>query len=211
MSKPNVIVYVLTGIERHDWLSPWLCIALLRLQQDSRFDLSIHMADHPFRVEHARNMCVADARERGAAAMCMIDNDNVPPYNFGDILHDAISTRKAVVMLSYGVFLHGAGGPEIIPGDNGPKEGNFRVTGCAGTGVTILSSEVWRVLPRGPWFKWLTNDDEMQSRQLGEDYYFCELVQQHGMKVWTHHYARAGHLKTWNVTGMAALRKPLTT
>jgi hypothetical protein len=197
--KPKVLVCVLTGLERHDWLSPWLCESLLELQRDTRFDLTVKMANHPFRVEHARNMGVSDAREMNADALLMIDNDNAPPAKFGDILHDALTTGKHVVMLSYGVWLHGADRPEIIPEDNGPRDGNFRVTGCAGAGVTILSSEVWRVIPRGPWFKYLTNDDEMQTQQLGEDYYFCEFVQSHGIKVWTHQRL-AGHLKTADAT-----------
>jgi hypothetical protein len=198
MNKPKVLVCVICQKERYGWVNPHLCAALLRLQLDARFELSFKMANYPFRVEHARNMCMADARDRGVSYLIQIDNDNTLPANFGDTLHDAISTKKDVVMLSYGI--HGAGRPEIIPADNGPREGNFRITGCAGAGVTIISSEVWRVIPRGPYFKWLTCDDEMQTRQLGEDYYFCELVQQHGLKVWTHQSARAGHLKTTNIT-----------
>ena len=53
--------------------------------------------------------------------------------------------------------------------------------------------------PRGPWFRWLVNEDEVLSRKLGEDFYFCQLVQEHGLTVWTHERV-AGHLKTVNAS-----------
>jgi hypothetical protein len=67
-----------------------------------------------------------------------------------------------------------------------------------GSGVLFISSEVWKKIP-GPWFRWIVNDDEETTQVMGEDYYFCELVQRHGLQVWTHN-DMAGHLKTLNVT-----------
>jgi hypothetical protein len=204
MSKPKILVCVIVQSERYGWVNPDLCGALLRLQLDTRFDLSFKMAKHPFRVEHARNMCMLDARSRGVNLLVQIDNDNTLPPNFGDILHETISTRKAVVVLGYGIpFPAHEGGPQIIPNDYGMLEGNFRVAGGGGGGVMLISSEVWKVIPRGPWFRWLTNEDEVESRRLGEDYYFAELVAKHGLRVWTHEHALAGHWKTMNVTPIA--------
>lgn len=193
----KVLVCVLCSTERSGWINPSLCCSLLGLQQDPRFDLTVEMVRDKMPVEHARNLAMVSARARGVDAAVMFDNDNVPPADFADILHDAIVTGKDVVSLPSGVLLET--GPQIIPADNGARDGNFRTTGCAGGGVLIVSSEVWRRVPRGPWFRWLTNDDEVLSRKLGEDYFFCELVQQHGMTVWTHEHV-AGHLKTTELT-----------
>jgi hypothetical protein len=195
--KPQILCCILCGPERTDWINPSLCYALLKLQRDSRFDLTVEMTYNKRPVEHARNQCVVNARARGVDYLVQIDNDMVLPFDFGSILHEAILTGKAVVALAYGALL--PEGPQIIPGDNGPRDGEFKETGCAGGGVLIISSEVWRVIPRGPWFQWLTNSDECLSRKLSEDYYFCELVREHGLKVWTHQ-RHAGHLKSSDAT-----------
>ena len=148
-------------------------------------------------MEHARNLAIVSARTRGADACVQIDNDNVPPADFADILHDAISTGKAVVTLPYGIIP--PEGPQMIPTDNGLQDGRFRQTGHGGGGVLIIGAEVWRVIERGPWFRWLFSDDEVLSRKLGEDYYFCQSVRAHGLTVWTHQHV-AGHLKTTDAT-----------
>lgn len=195
--KPRVSVFVLCSIERTGWVNPSLCLSLLHLQQDPRLDITVEMVMDKKPVEHARNLAVWKARESGADVCVQIDNDMTLPRNLADIVHEAHSTGKAVVSLPSGILP--AEGPQMIPEDNGPKDGHFRVTGCGGGGVLIISSEVWRVIPHGPWFRWLANDDEVLSRQLGEDYYFCELVRRHGLSVWTHPNV-AGHLKTADAT-----------
>jgi hypothetical protein len=194
---PSILVCVLTGMERTGWISPSLCSSLLRLQRDPRFNITVEMVTDHRPVEYARNTCVWKARAGGNDYLVQIDNDMVLPSNFADILDEVVRTNKAVVSLSSGVLL--PEGPQIIPGDNGQKDGRFQETRCAGGGVLIISADVWRVIERGPWFRWVTNDDEVLSRKLGEDYYFCELVQAHGLKVWTHERL-AGHLKTADAT-----------
>lgn len=195
--KPKVLICVLCETERGGWVNQWLCASLLALQQDPRLNLTIEFVSDRKPVEHARNICVCNAREIGADACVQIDNDMTLPANFADIMCEAIHTRKAVVSLPSGIVP--PEGPRIIPEDNGQPDGQFRQTGCAGGGVLIIHSEVWRTIPRGPWFRWLANNDEILSRQLGEDYFFCELLQQHGLVVWTHQRL-AGHLKTANAS-----------
>jgi hypothetical protein len=195
----KILVCVLCSTERTGWLNPWLCSSLLTLQRDPRFSVTVEMIGDDFRpIQHARNACVWKARQMGADVCIQMDNDNVPPSDFGDILNEAISTNKHVVALGYGAWL--PEGPALLScHDNGPKDGNFRITGVGGGGCLIISSEVWRVIEHGPWFRWLTNDDELQTRKMGEDYYFCEMVQAHGLKVWTHKRL-AAHLKTRDAT-----------
>jgi len=195
--KKKIVVCVLCSTERGGWINPSLFRSLLQLQQDARFEFEFEMVCDVAPVATARNTAIVRARAHGADVCVMLDNDMVLPANFADILHDAVTTQKDVVSLGAGVWLEE--GPRIIPGDNGPQDGQFRQTGCAGGGVLIISSKVWHVIERGPWFRWLTNDDEVGSRRLGEDYYFCELVHAHGMTVWTHQRV-AGHLKTSDAT-----------
>jgi hypothetical protein len=195
---PKVSVFVLCSTERTGWVNPALCLSLLNLREDPRLNISVEMVTDRKPVEHARNLCIVGARTMGADVCVQIDNDMTLPSNLADIVLDAWSTGKAVVSLPYAILP--PEGPQMIPGDNSTPDGRFRQTGCAGGGVLILNSEVWRVIPRGPWFRWLVNDDEVLSRKLGEDYYFCQLVQEHGLTVWTHERV-AGHLKTANATG----------
>ncbi|HLJ86373.1 MAG TPA: hypothetical protein VKZ53_06090 [Candidatus Angelobacter sp.] len=195
--RPKVSIFVLCSLERTGWVNPALCHALLYLGHDPRLDVSVEMIVDRRPVEHARNVCVCNARERGADLCIQIDNDMTLPANFADIVLEANRTRKAVVSLPAGIMPSGV--PQIVPGDNGPKDGQFRETRYAGGGVLIISSEVWRVIPRGPWFRWVANDDEALSGKLGEDCYFCELVQKHGLTVWTHQSV-AGHLKSADAT-----------
>lgn len=195
--KPRILLFVLCSAERSGWISPYLCQSLLVLRQDPRFDLTVSMVVDQRPLYHARNLCIVAARAREAHLACMIDNDMTLPSNFADILLEAFTTSKAVVSLACGI-LHPEGS-QIIPSDNGQADGDFRETGCVGGGVLIISSEVWRAIPRGPWFRWDSNEDEVLSTRLSEDFYFVELVLSHGLKVWTHKCV-AGHLKTSNAT-----------
>jgi hypothetical protein len=196
-SKPKVAVFVLCSTERTGWVNPYLVSSLMRLSRDSRLDIQVGMVIDRSPVEHARNLCVVDSRGRRADMCIQIDNDMTLPSNFADIVLEAHETGKAVVTLAYGTLP--ADGPKMIPEDQGPSDGNFRQTERGGGGVLIISSEVWRAIPIGPWFRWLVNDDETLSRHVSEDYYFCWLMQTNGLKVWTHQ-AVAGHLKTDDAT-----------
>jgi hypothetical protein len=169
----------------------------LRLQQDPRFDIVIEMVKDRRPVEHARNLCIVTARAFNADVCIQVDNDMTLPGDFADIVYEALAFGKHVVSLPSGCLL--PEGPAMIPGDNGPADGQFRECGRGGSGVLVIGAEVWRKIPRGPWFRWVTNDDEVLSRALSEDYYFCQLVQEHGLTVWTHQHV-AGHLKTTDAT-----------
>jgi hypothetical protein len=205
-TKPKVWLWVLCGLDHGEWVHPALMLALLKLQKDPRFNSFVCLAYNLQPFQHARNRVIQASRD-GAADVCiMLDNDQIPPDNFGDIIAASIAKKKLVVGLRTG-YLQSNNMPALLPGDNGARDGEFQETRSIGTGVIIISSEVWKHIPRGPWFRWLENDDEVLSRKQSEDYYFVQqLLPQHGIKVWVHD-TPAGHMKTCDVTAFAHLMR----
>src|ERR1700722_7501103 len=149
--KPKILVCVICRNERDGWVNPTLCAQLLELlramaQPSSWSELTVKMANHPWRVEYARNKCMTDAREMGADFLVQIDNDMILPPGFADILHQAITRNSAafsVVCLSYGHYHGGKIGYRILPDDWGQLDGEFRATGSGCGGVMIIGSAIW--------------------------------------------------------------------
>ena len=213
--KPKILVSVLCGRERTHWINPKLFDHLMTMHWNDCFNLLFLSAYDFGSYAEARNRCMVRARDGGSDYLVMIDNDMTLPGYFDDLLYQTAKTGKSVVALTAGVLCGRNRQPHeesvrllthdvLNPDFEGEIDGDFQETKYAGTGVMIVSSEVWRAIPRGPWFKTVLNDNEVLSPKLGEDYYFCELVRQRGMKVWLHKRAFAGHLKTTNVTEIAA-------
>lgn len=199
--KPKVALFVLCSRERTGWINPRLVRSLMQLAAEPSLDFRIEMVMDRRPVEHARNVCIVDARERGADMCVQIDNDMTIPHDFTDIIHDALATNKHVVALRYGVLYDD--GPKIIPLSKQAPAGRFRdAASPTGGGVLLISSEVWRVISQGPWFRWISNNDETLSFHTGEDFYFCNYVQACGLDLWTHD-CEAGHLKTSDITRWA--------
>lgn len=197
--KPSVLVSVLCGRERDTWINPALFMSLLNLRHSS-FDVVIETAYDMKPHEYARNTCVLRAQAVGYTHLCMVDNDMVLPGNFDQILAEVITSGKAVVGLQYGALEDNGGLKMLSCHDNGHVDGNFRRTGLVGGGVLIINADVWGKIP-GPWFRWLSDGSEISKGKISEDYYFCELVQENGLEVWTHKQA-AGHLKTLDITSV---------
>jgi hypothetical protein len=106
------------------------------------------------------------------------------------------------------IQMHFDQGWQVIPADQGPVEGSFRLTGRGGGGVLVIRHDVWETVA-APWFLWVCNDDELATMRQGEDYYFFEKVQAAGFQTWRHDNVVAGHLKTVDVTRMVEGRIPI--
>lgn len=208
--KPKLLVCVLVQDERGGWVNPALCLSLIKLTHDERFDLRVEMVgERP--LHFARNLCVAKARSWDASYLMMVDSDMTLPDTFADVLDAAISRELEVVGLPYALF-NACGGKKrwaIIPDVNSgiqtfgilpPMEDGFREVGGVAGGVLIIRNDVWRKL-RGPWFLYEFNNDELASKRVDEDFHFAELCRENGIKVWVHDDT-AGHLKTANITGI---------
>jgi len=211
--KHKILISIPCGPERERWINPQLFDSLIALQWDARFSIFIRNAYGFNRYETARNWAMKQALDYNPDALCQIDNDMTLPAKFADILHESIVSEKDVVGLPSARALLPGGRvtPEarvyagcvqaLVPSGMSLGSGAFHETEYVGTGVMIIRSEVWRKIPRGPWFKWVAADDELSSPIQGEDYAFCDLVRSAGLKVWSHGTI-AGHLKTIDITSL---------
>lgn len=208
-SKPQkVLVCVLTGVERHNWINPDLSMNLIRMVRDPRFDVNYYPVHDARPWETARNMTIVAARQINAEWLISFDNDNFVPGNFNPLdIIAAAGEDKHVIGLPYGMGAD-SGQYGIFPGPNhGAKDGPFQQEAeFVGGGVLMVRNTVWQKIKKGPWFRWQHAESEtlapVQGVSKSEEAYFCHLVRQHGFKVWTHERL-AGHYRTGDITGLA--------
>jgi hypothetical protein len=189
-AKPTVVIAVLCGPERHQWVNPRLTATLLRCVQDQRFTVNVEFVYGFHGVDRARNLAVDKAREAQADWLIQIDNDQTVNSPL-DILAEANAASFDIVSVSCGILTaEGAFRPNC---DFAAETvGNFRRVTAAGAGVLLIRSAVWQKFPpKAALFEW--------SAAAGEDVHFCRLAQSAGFKLWTH-ASLAGHLKTVDLT-----------
>jgi hypothetical protein len=188
MSKPKVLVAVLSGIERAKWLNPGLALRLPAMAHSLRFDVTVTAILDRYPVDCARNTCIVRAREHKADVLLMVDNDQ-------DFFRDPLELldqgyRKDVIAfpsMQLGNEDDHARGDIFIMNCRGAvsEDGPFVEIERAGTGALAIHRRVWEQVP-GPWFRTILGDDEATTLKTGEDFYFCDLVRQHGFQVWAH-------------------------
>jgi hypothetical protein len=203
-SKPKILVCVLCGLERGNWINPSLTENLYAMFRDPRFEVNYYPVRDLPPWEVARNATIAAARKLNVDWLISFDNDNfVPGANPLDVLMQANPERHAVIGLTSGVGSpHGAYAlfPESTRGNDGP----FREADEVGGACLFVHKTVWQKIPQGPWFRWLHGENEAlvpDRKTCGEDVYFCRLVRDYGMKVWTHPML-AGHYRTTDITAL---------
>jgi hypothetical protein len=102
-AKPHVLITVLCGIERQNWINPQLCTQLINMNRDSRFTVETEWMVDARPIYYARNVCVSQARAQQADWNIQIDNDMMLPFNPLDILQEA-TARQDIISLSAGVI-----------------------------------------------------------------------------------------------------------
>src|ERR1700733_13236256 len=105
MSKPKILVCVLCGIQRDEWVNPILTDQLLTIATHPNFDFTFLMVMNQRPWHRARNRCIAEARRLQVDACVQIDRDMTLPSDFAHILDDAIATGKDVVTLKTATFV----------------------------------------------------------------------------------------------------------
>ena len=209
--KPSVLVCVLCGPERHQWINPRLSTALVQMSHDSRFRVMLDWIFDAHPVDYARNLCVDKARSFKSNWLLMLDNDNLPTGNPLDMIATAPAGAE-IIGSNYGFVVEperrSASSSSYALINNGGTEANgdfleVPFGGFVGGGQLAIRSSVWEKL-KAPWFKWVNGDDELLSPKNGhgEDVYFCRYAQAHGITVWTHKRL-IGHMKNVDVTALA--------
>lgn len=214
MSKPKVLVCILTGVERQNWINPDLSMNLVQMARDSRFDVD-YFPVRDFRpYEAARNTTIHTARQLNADFLISFDNDNFTRCNPLDIVAEA-GADKDIIGLSSGLGADGGGVRYRMypPDSHGTKSGKFREEPQLCSGVLIIRNRVWKTISRGPWFRWKhAENSELLTPEAGsraEIEYFCDLARSHGFKLWNYEQA-AGHYRTTDITGMVCTLAQLT-
>jgi hypothetical protein len=203
-AKPKVLVCVLTGLERTNWINPELSMMLFRMGRDPRFDVEVAHVKDARPVEVARNHTIKAARDHNFDWLVSVDSDNFMPVGTPlDII--AAAGGRSVIGLRYGMRPMSSECLLFPPLQNTKSEGPFLETEAVGGGVLMVHRKVWEKIPTGPWFRWQHCDTETLDQSpdgCGEDIYFCRLVRSHGIGVFTHRDLLAGHYRTTDITGM---------
>ena len=223
-SKPKVLVCVLTGAERQQWINPDLAMSLWNMARDSRFQVEAATIKDAFPVEVARNEALVAARDYGFDWCVQMDNDNFPNCNLLDIIA-AAGPAQHVIGLTYAIGAPHSEYRLLPPPSPNSSNSPFREVECLNGGMMMVHRTVWEKIPRGPWFRWVHDEGAETLRDnsngpLGhrsttgrsEDFYFVDLCRQRGLKVWTHTRVLAGHYRTADITGMVCtlsqMRRP---
>lgn len=209
--KPKVLVCVLTGAERTNWINPSLFLNLVRMLSDPRFELFFYPVHDARPWEFARNHAMDKARSMDADWLIMFDNDNFVYGNILDVVAEAFDKEIIGLTSAIGTAAFGTR-PQTYtlcpsPLKHAEADGDFvRVEGV-GAGALIIHRSVWKKIPRGPWFRWQHADNELLAfdpdKTIGEDFYFCQLAGENGIRTWTHARVLAGHYRTADFTTMA--------
>lgn len=205
---PRVLVCTLTGTERQQWPNPDLSLYLTKAARDARFDVCFSMVRDKRPYDWARNTTIHLARQIKADWLVSLDNDIVPYVPPLDVI--AKAGDRQVIGTVYGIGSTGQGaGYRMFPPDVQANRPEFQEVPEVGGGCLIIHRSVWEQIPKGPWFRWVPDENELLAPGPGlltEDVYFCQLVHRHGIKVWA--YQLAGHLRTMDVTGVVCTMGP---
>jgi|SRR5579872_2789087 len=201
--KEKILISVLCGKERANWINPELSVNLFNLARDTRFDVALCVVKDAKGYAVARNIAMRAARDNGCDWLLSFDNDNFLPLqsNVLDVIAEAGPGQDVIGLTSGVTATNGFG---LFPSQEamlGNHDGPFVEVAYIGTGVFAVRKTVWQKIPRGPWFHWPINETtEIQDACGGEDVEFCQRVRSLGLHVWTHQTLVTGHYKTMNCT-----------
>jgi hypothetical protein len=145
-------------------------------------------------------MAINKVREQQSDWLVMVDNDQTCPQLL-DIVAEANAAQLDVVNVACAIPApenNQAVGINVQFCASGERVGNFSRIQLGGSGVMMIRSNVWSLMP-SPLFIW----DDVS----GEDYNFCRMATASGFKLWTHGIL-AGHLKTVDITGLVSGIRP---
>jgi hypothetical protein len=199
----RILVQVLCGSERHQWINPRLSSTLVKMALDLRFGVQLQWAHDVRPVAYARNLAVDNARNGGFDWLVMVDNDTVPMCNPLDLIATAPDDVH-IIGLAAGISVNGACKWNFSTPATPEQVAGLQQVNEIGAGCLMLRSKVWETIP-APWFRWENGSDELCSPAggAGEDIAFCRKAREHNFKLWTHSMHAAGHFHTVDLTELA--------
>ena len=196
-SRPKVMITILCGQERTNWINPNLMQTLYQMQRDQRFECSLFPVQDIQPYELARNVSVEAARKANAEWLVSFDNDNFM-YGYNTPLDAlAIAEDRRIISFPCGFLVEGQA--HMLEHGN-----EFTEVPFIGTGIVAIHRMVWEKIS-APWFKWVVPDFGTVSETgdlrpgRGESVFFQRLVQEHGFKLWAAPFL-CGHYKTVDLT-----------
>jgi hypothetical protein len=190
-TRPKVLIAVLCGPERHQWVNPSLVGTLIAASHDPRFAVEVAFMNGAHHAEEGRNTCVVAARAKQVDWLVQIDNDMTCPAVLS-ILTEANTAGLDIVSVAAGM-IRSENVFKVNVSTPMERCGNFSRVNHAGAGILMIRSSVWSKLSGAPLFVW--------DNEVGEDGYFCRLANAADFKVWAHDRL-AGHLKTTDITAL---------
>lgn len=172
-----------TGLLPRRFVSSLVALCLYSLRPNPVVQvrgLQIHFSEGSI-LPQLRNDIALKALSAGASHLLFIDSDQSFPEN---TLHRLAQWKKPVVACNIATKRFpstptavGEGGKSIYtyPGQSG-----LRRVWRVGTGIMLIDTEVLRKVPQ-PWFS--TVYLEPEGKYLGEDWFFCQRLEQHGIPV----------------------------
>lgn len=218
MNKVKVLVGVLCGGQSGFWVHPLLAKNLIEMVGDRRFEVQIEMTIDKVPVDFARNYAVALARERRVDYLLMIDHDQSFEISPLDVLSDGGLGKDVVIIptmqgLDHSRFARGE--QPLYPNfrtfeDESQREvdGDFFTVKSAGTGCIFIRQSIWS--RKGPWFRTIQSDNELQDVRIAEDFFFTQqFCASAGFKVWCYNRLCC-HWKNQEVTRLGGVLQLLT-
>jgi hypothetical protein len=204
MNKPKILVTVLCGTERTNWINPDLLGNIVCMCRDPRFETSIFPVRDHRPVEVARNVALDTARKLGVDWCLQLDCDNFTQFNPLDVIAQATEAQRVIVLdyaecsgadRRFGLFAN------LVP--NGETQGRFREVYFGPGGCLFVHRSVWEQIP-APWFKWEHGTGPLLMQGiLYEDVYLSKICAEHGIKTWAYEHP-AGHFRTTDLTAMVS-------
>jgi len=168
-----------------------LC-ALVREMTEENVDFNLNVMIGASVLPRARQAAIEHALKTDYTHVLFLDDD----MQFdGDLFAKLHASNVDVVAANYTnknplsttPQTHGLNG-ELVSSVG--KEGLEEV-GWIGFGAVLINLSIFKDIPK-PWFemKWL----EDRQSFIGEDYFFCAQVREHGVKIFINHDVKCGHV-----------------
>jgi hypothetical protein len=196
----KIIVSILCGSERTDWINPALVGWIMKGDCPDGVDAKISLAEDYWPIDFARNACVERALNGSFDWLLMIDNDMRPDDRAFKTIALANTKGLDILGFAYPIVTNFGLRPSVPLGkvEGANDDPDFEEVTAFGSGCMAIRMSVFERLSR-PFFKIGICPSEEGSefgRAIAEDIAFCMTARAKGFRT---HIARgipADHFKT---------------